>query len=96
MKDWIFFEFNNGIPSHQTIGRIFSGNGHFIYGESYEEKQVAIDVMVVPEMLEPLDIKGLMISVDVLLNTQKDIVAKIIDSRANCPLMLKGNHKTIN
>jgi len=143
-----FFEFSNGIPSHQTIGRVFSilkpksFEGFFIkwtsiiYGEN-QGKQIAIDgktvrgsgdkangieaihllnacavdcgvtlgqmevgaktneIKLVPEMLDALEIKGSMISVDAL-NTQKDIAQKIIKGGADYTLALKGNHKILN
>ncbi|MBF0208364.1 MAG: ISAs1 family transposase [Oligoflexia bacterium] len=50
-----FFEFKNGIPSHQTIGRVFSllKQKNFetffrkwtflMFGENYDGKQIAID-----------------------------------------------------
>jgi len=143
-----FFEFSNGIPSHQTIGRVFSilkpksFESFFIkwtsiiYGEN-QGKQIAIDgktvrgsgdkakdkeaihllnacavdsgitlgqmevgaktneIKLVPEMLDALEIKGAMISVDAL-NTQKNIAEKIINGGADYTLALKGNHKILN
>ena len=143
-----FFEFSNGIPSHQTIGRVFSilkpksFESFFIkwtsiiYGQNHG-KQIAIDgktvrgsrdkakdkeaihllnayavdggitlgqmevgaktneIKLVPEMLDALEIKGAMISVDAL-NTQKDIAEKITKSGADYTLALKGNHKILN
>ncbi|MBF0301231.1 MAG: ISAs1 family transposase, partial [Oligoflexia bacterium] len=52
------------------------------------------EITVVPEMLDSLDIKGAMISVDAL-NTQKN-ATKIIDGKANYTLALKGNHPSLN
>ena len=143
-----FFPFVHGIPSHQTIARVFS----ILRPKSFEEffvawmalangsndgKQIALDgktlrgsydkstakgalhllnacavdngiclaqmevdtktneIKVVPQMLNALDIKGAMISVDAL-NTQKDIAAQIIEAKAEYTLALKGNHKTLN
>ncbi len=143
-----FFPFENGIPSHQTIGRVFS----ILKPKSFEQffiawsakfygsnngKQIAFDgkslkgsfdkkkqqkmlhilnacavdngitlaqlevdcktneITVVPEIIDSLDIKGAMISVDAL-NTQKEIATKIIDAEANYTLALKGNHKNLN
>lgn len=144
-----FFEFKNGIPSHQTLGRVFSllrpqsfeiffrKWTSLVYGESCEGKHIAIDgktvrgsfdksknqaalhllnacsvdngillaqmkvngktneITVVPEILDSLDIKGAMISVDAL-NTQKENAAKIVNSKADYTLALKGNHKNLN
>ena len=144
----IFFPFKNGIPSHQTIGRVFSilkpksFEQFFIawsaqlYG-SNDGKQIAFDgkslkgsfdkskkqnmlhilnacavdngitlaqlevdtktneITVVPDIIDALDIKGAMISVDAL-NTQKNIAEKIITAGADYTLALKGNHKNLN
>ena len=143
-----FFPFNNGIPSHQTIGRVFS----ILKPKSFEQffiiwssqlhgsndgKQIALDgkslrgsfdksknqnmlhilnacavdngitlaqfevdtktneITVVPDIIDALDIKGAMISVDAL-NTQKNIADKIITAQADYTLALKGNHKNLN
>ena len=143
-----FFLFKNGVPSHQTIGRVFS----IMRPKSFETlfatwaatlsgpnggKQIAIDgktlrgsfdkatgkralhllhacavdsgitlaqlevgektneITTVPEMIDVLDIKGAMVSVDAL-NTQKEIAAKIIAAHADYTLALKGNHKNLN
>jgi predicted transposase YbfD/YdcC len=143
-----FFPFINGIPSHQTIGRVFS----ILKPKSFEDffiswaanlngsnagRQIAFDgkalrgsfdkaggtkaihilnacavdngitlaqlqvdaktneITTMPEMLNSLDIKGAMISVDAL-NTQKNIAEKIIDAQADYTLALKGNHKNLN
>lgn len=143
-----FFPFSSGIPSHQTLGRVFS----ILRPKSFEEffvswaanlngsnegKQIAIDgkalrgsfdtatkkkaihilnacaiesgitlaqlqvdvktneITTLPEMLDSLDIKGAMISVDAL-NTQKNIAEKIISAKADYTLALKGNHKNLN
>lgn len=143
-----FFPFIHGIPSHQTIARIFSilkpksFEQFFIswvarVNGSNEGRQIALDgkalrgsydkasakealhllnacavdngiclgqmevdtktneITVVPQMLDALDIKGAMISVDAL-NTQKEIAAQIINAKADYTLALKGNHKTLN
>jgi predicted transposase YbfD/YdcC len=143
-----FLPYKNGIPSHQTIGRVFSilKPGSFekmfvswsanLYG-SNNGKQIALDgktlrgsydneknqsalhllnacavdngitlahlpvdtktneITVVPDIIDMLDIKGAMISVDAL-NTQKNIAKKIIDAEADYTLALKGNHKNLN
>lgn len=143
-----FFPFVHGIPSHQTIARVFS----ILRPKSFEQffltwmalvngsnegKQIALDgktlrgsydktsakdalhllnacavdngiclgqmevdgktneITVVPKMLDALDIKGAMISVDAL-NTQKDIATQIVDAEADYTLALKGNHKILN
>ena len=143
-----FFPFAHGIPSHQTIARIFS----ILKPKSFEQffiswmarangsnegVQIALDgkalrgsydktsakealhllnacavdhgiclgqmevgtktneITVVPQMLDALDIKGAMISVDAL-NTQKEIATQIVDAKADYTLALKGNHKTLN
>jgi predicted transposase YbfD/YdcC len=143
-----FFPFVHGIPSHQTIARVFSilrpksFEQFFIawmahVNGSNEGKQIALDgktlrgsydkssakealhllnacavdngiclgqmevdtktneITVVPKMLDALDIKGAMISVDAL-NTQKEIATQIIDAEADYTLALKGNHKILN
>lgn len=143
-----FFPFINGVPSHQTIGRVFSilkpksfeqffnawsanlhgsNNGKQIafdgkclrgsYDKNKGQKalhilnacavengitlaQIEVDektneITAVPDMIDALNIKGAMISVDAL-NTQKNIAEKIIDSGANYTLALKGNHKNLN
>lgn len=143
-----FFPFVHGIPSHQTIARVFS----ILKPKSFEQffiswmarvngpnqgKQIALDgkalrgsyerasakealhllnacavdngiclgqmevdtktneITVVPHMLDALDIKGAMISVDAL-NTQKEIATQIVDAKADYTLALKGNHKILN
>lgn len=143
-----FFPFSNGVPSHQTIARVFS----LLDPKSFEQfflnwmsqingsnmgKQIALDgktlrgsydkanskqtlhllnacaiesglcigqmevdtktneISVAPKLLDALDVKGAMISVDAL-NTQKDFAEKIIDKKANYTLALKGNHKNLN
>lgn len=143
-----FFLFSNGIPSHQTIGRVFS----ILKPKSFEQffiawsahlhgsnigKQIAFDgkslkgsfdksknkkmlhilnacavdngitlaqlevdtktneITAVPDIIDALNIKGAMISVDAL-NTQKNIAEKIINAGADCTLALKGNHKNLN
>ena len=53
------------------------------------------EITMLPEMIDSLDIKGGMVSVDAL-NTQKKIAEKIIDSGANYTLALKGNHPNLN
>ena len=143
-----FFPFVHGIPSHQTLARVFSilkpksFEQFFIswmarVNGSNEGKQIALDgkalrgsydkasakealhllnacavdngiclgqmevdtktneITVVPRMLDALDIKGAMISVDAL-NTQKEIATQIIDAKADYTLALKGNHKILN
>lgn len=143
-----FFPFSNGVPSHQTIGRVFSilkpksfeqffnawsaslhgsNNGKQIafdgkslrrsYDKNKGQKalhilnacavdngitlaQIEVDektneITAVPDMIDALDIKGAMISVDAL-NTQKNIAEKIINSGANYTIALKGNHKNLN
>ena len=52
------------------------------------------EITTVPEMIDSLDLKGAMVSVDAL-NTQKEIAKKIIDAKADYTLALKGNHKTL-
>ena len=143
-----YFPFKHGIPSHQTIARVFS----LLKPKSFEDffiiwtanlngtndgKQIALDgktlrgsydkasgkqalhllhacavesgitlaqmevgpktneITTVPAMLDALDIKGAMISVDAL-NTQKEIASKIVDADANYTMALKGNHKNLN
>jgi hypothetical protein len=143
-----FIPFASGIPSHQTLGRVFS----ILRPKSFEEfflswaaklngsnegKQIAIDgkalrgsfdtatgkkaihilnacavesgitlaqlqvdvktneITTLPEMLDSLDIRGAMISVDAL-NTQKNIAEKIITAKADYTLALKGNHKNLS
>jgi predicted transposase YbfD/YdcC len=143
-----FFPYIHGIPSNQTIARVFSilkpksFEQFFIswmalVNGSNEGKQIALDgktlrgsydksrakeamhllnacavdngiclgqmevdtktneITVVPQMLNALDIKGAMISVDAL-NTQKEIAAQIINAEADYTLALKGNHKILN
>ncbi len=143
-----FFPFIQGIPSHQTIARVFSilkpkafedlfrcwssllhgsnegrhialdgktlrGSGdkasakkalHLLHacavdsGLTLAQLEVGVktnEITTVPEMIDVLDVKGAMISVDAL-NTQKEIAAKIIDAGANYTMALKGNHKTLN
>ena len=143
-----FFDFTQGIASHQTIARVFS----LLKPKSFEQfftawaqslsgsndgKQIAFDgksvrgstgkngssrvlhllhacavdsgltlaqlevgpkeneITALPELIDSLDIKGAMVSVDAL-NTQKKTAEKIIDSEANYTLALKGNHPTLN
>ena len=143
-----FFEFKEGVPSHQTISRVFSilkpksfeaffnawtkalngpnagrqiaidgktlrgsydsGSGkealHLLnacavdYGISLAQLEVGAktnEIKIVPDMIDALDVKGAMISMDAL-NTQKEIAEKIIDANADYTLALKGNHKTLN
>ncbi|MBI1883564.1 MAG: ISAs1 family transposase [Chlamydiae bacterium] len=141
-----FFEYTHGIPSHQTIARVFS----ILKPQSFESffkswasslsgsnagRQIALDgktlrgsggsgkemlhllhacavdnglalaqlevgaktneITVVPQMIDALDVRGAMISVDAL-NTQKEITVKIVDAGADYTLALKGNHKLLN
>jgi predicted transposase YbfD/YdcC len=143
-----FFPFEHGVPSHQTIARVFSIlkpksfeqfflKWSAVLNGSNEGKQIAFDgkalrgsydtssgkkalhilnacavesgiclaqlevdtktneITTVPEMIDSLDLKGAMVSVDAL-NTQKEIATKIIDAKADYTLALKGNHKTLN
>lgn len=141
-----FFAFSNGIPSHQTIGRVFSllkphcfeqffmdwsaklngsnqgqqiaFDGKSLRGSANGAKKAlhllnacAVDnglslaqlqveektneITALPEMIDCLDIKGAMVSVDAL-NTQKNIAAKIVEAQADYTLALKGNHKHLN
>lgn len=144
-----FFPFEHGVPSHQTIARVFSilkpksfeqfflKWAAVLNGSSNAGKQVAFDgktvrgsydasnakkalhllnacavesgiclaqlevdtktneITTVPEMIDSLDLKGAMVSVDAL-NTQKDIAKKVIDAGADYTLALKGNHKILN
>ncbi|MES2616129.1 MAG: ISAs1 family transposase [Bdellovibrionota bacterium] len=53
------------------------------------------EITVIPDIIDALDIKGAMISVDAL-NTQKNIADKIITAQADYTLALKGNHKNLN
>jgi len=48
------------------------------------------EITAIPELLEMLDIKGSIITIDAM-GTQKDIAATIINSNANYILALKGN-----
>jgi predicted transposase YbfD/YdcC len=52
------------------------------------------EITAIPEILDELDIKGSMISVDAL-NTQKNIAEKINELKADYTLALKGNHKNL-
>lgn len=143
-----FFPFKNGIPSHQTIARVFSLLKPKVFEDffkiwasnmqgSNQGRHIALDgktlrgsgdkssakralhllnacavdsglslaqievgaktneIKVVPEMIDALDIKGAMISVDAL-NTQKHIASKIVNAGADYTLALKGNHQILN
>jgi predicted transposase YbfD/YdcC len=148
-QDWLkkYLSFENGIPSHQTIGRLFSllkpgcvmkAYSQFL-GQLFdrlEEDIIALDgktlrrsfdkasgqtpihilnawaiesglslgqvvveeksneITAVPKLLELIDVHGAIVTADAL-NTQKDIAAAIIKSKANDSLQVKGNQKTL-
>lgn len=52
------------------------------------------EITAVPELLEALDIKGAITTLDAM-GCQKDIAAKIIDKQADYVLALKGNHAAV-
>lgn len=148
-EEWLrqFLELPNGIPSHDTFGRVWAWiePGEFeerfrrwvkgvvavsqgeIVGidgktvrRSYDRAagraaielvsawartnrltlgQVKVadesnEITAVPELLQMLDLKGCIVTVDAL-NTQKEIAAEIRRQEADYVLALKGNHPTV-
>lgn len=142
-----FFPFVNGIPSFQTIGRVFSLipptslemlfiNYMQKISPSFDKEIIALDgktvrrsydkgdgkcaihllnvwavnrglclaqmnvgektneITVVPQVLEHLDIRGAIVTVDAL-NTQKEIAAKVIEKGGDYLMPVKGNHPTM-
>ena len=143
-----FLKLPNGIPSHDTVNRVFSvlNSRHFerlfiewtnsLKEEGVFEKVIAIDgkalrgskdtfhsksathmvhawsvenniclgqiktkdksneITVIPEILELLDIKGSIITIDAM-GTQTAIAKKIIEKEADYILAVKGNQKTL-
>lgn len=57
-----------------------------------EEKSNEITATI-PELLELLDVKGYIVTIDAM-GCQKKIAAKIVDKGADYVLALKGNHLT--
>lgn len=49
------------------------------------------EITAIPELIDMLEIKGCIVSIDAM-GTQKSIAKKIIDSKADYILALKGNH----
>jgi predicted transposase YbfD/YdcC len=142
-----FLELPNGIPSHDTIQRVFerinpdqfrngfiefvsnicekreqeiinidgkqlrrsfdsySGKSpiHMVSAWSNENSMVlgqfkvndkSNEITAIPKLLELLDIKGSIITIDAM-GCQKEIAKKIINEDANYILSLKGNHKNL-
>ena len=52
------------------------------------------EITAVPELLEALDIKGAITTLDAM-GCQKDIAAIIIDKQADYVLAIKGNHAAV-
>ena len=149
-QQWLkkFLELPNGIPSHDTFGRVFSllspkefqrcfldwiqavftitgGQVVAIDGKmlrhSYDRSnnksaihmvsawasengltlgQVKTDeksneITAIPELLELLEIKGCIVTIDAM-GCQKKIAAQIVDDDADYVLALKGNQGTLN
>ena len=148
-EEWLstFLELPNGIPSHDTFGRIFSQldpeileqnfqswikvitaqlglevvaidgkslNGSYDRENSLKSlvmvsawssshrlvlgqvavKQKSNEIKAIPVLLEQLDLKGAIITIDAM-GTQTDIAQQIKSAGADYILTLKGNHPTL-
>ncbi|MCX6325030.1 MAG: ISAs1 family transposase [Bacteroidia bacterium] len=78
----------NGIPSHDTINRVFSilkpdkFEVVFIsWVNSLRDNNIDKEVIAIPELLEMLDIKGSIVTIDAM-GTQKNIAKTIIDNHS--------------
>jgi predicted transposase YbfD/YdcC len=58
-------------------------------------KEKSNEIKAIPELLDILSIKGCIVTIDAI-GTQKDIVAKIKEKKADYVLSLKGNHPLLN
>lgn len=150
LKEWLktFLDLPNGIPSHDTFGRVFSlinpdefkscfiewiksvnkiTNGEVIaidgkrLRRSYDKKknksaihmisawancnnlilgQIKVDnksneITAIPKLLELLEIKGCIITIDAM-GCQKKIAEKIINKKADYILAVKGNQPRLH
>lgn len=83
---------NNGKPSH--IVSAWSKEDGFCLGQKAVEEKTN-EITVIPELLEKLQIKGQIITIDAM-GTQKVIAEKIRSKRADYVLAVKGNQGTLH
>lgn len=85
---------SNGKKAVQIVSAWCSSNKMVLGQVKTDEK--SNEITAVPELLELLCIKGCIVTVDAL-NTQKDIVKKIVeDKKADYVVALKENHPTLH
>src|SRR5690554_5070273 len=104
-----FLKLPNGIPSHDTINRgskdSFHGKSpiHLVHAWSVENNLClgqwktdakSNEIMAIPELLDLLDIKGSIITIDAM-GTQTTICEKIIEKEADYILAVKDNQKSL-
>jgi predicted transposase YbfD/YdcC len=105
--EWLqkFLPFKNGIPSHQTIGRVMSLLKPETVTKAFVEFMKILlpnskvdsktnEITAVPKLLDMIEVKYATIIGDAMI-TQKIIAAKIISKEADYALALKGNHKKL-
>jgi predicted transposase YbfD/YdcC len=105
-----FLESPNGIPSEDTINRVFSSIDSSKFETCFidwvnsiselSKGQVRVneksnEITAIPILLETLFIEGNIITIDAM-GTQTDIADKIIENKADYILAVKGNQKQLS
>lgn len=68
----------------------WSVENHLVLGQLAVEKKSS-EITAIPQLMEMLDLKGSVITVDAL-NCQKKVAAKALEKKADYIMALKGNH----
>jgi len=84
-KDWLesVLPLPNGIPSHDTMGRVLATEGK------------SNEITAIPELISNIEVKGAIVTIDTA-GCQKNIAKQIVDAGGDYVLALKGNQGYIN
>src|SRR5229473_600063 len=100
-ETWLktFLDLPNGIPSHDTFGRVFARidpkqfeTCFLTWVESINEK--SNEITAIPEILKLLVLEGCIVTIDAM-GTQRTIAAQIIEQKGDYALALKDNQGTL-
>src|SRR6478735_5756993 len=93
--DWFkrFLELPNGIPSHDTFGRLFARLDPDQFEACFREWVAAVEdksneITAIPKLLRMLDLEGALVSIDAM-GCQKEIAAQIRQQEADYLLAVK-------
>jgi predicted transposase YbfD/YdcC len=84
---------NDGESIPYIVSAWASGNGLALGQVKVKDK--SNEITAIPELLEVLELKGCIVTIDAM-GCQKKIAANIIDKNAGYVLSLKGNHATVH